>query len=96
GHAGRDHWLGHHGLRAHGQPDLHPDQDGRRLGLSNYMDTGQKPATPSLLDMLGPWPWYLLAGELIAVLLVLLLYLPFALADRRARRAGSTTTPPEA
>jgi uncharacterized membrane protein YwaF len=60
------------------------------------MDTGQKPATPSLLDMLGPWPWYLLAGELIAVLLVLLLYLPFALADRRARRAGSTTTPPEA
>jgi hypothetical integral membrane protein (TIGR02206 family) len=54
---------------------------------SNYMFTLRKPATASLFDSMGPWPWYLLSAELLAVILFSLLYLPFALADRRQANA---------
>ncbi|MDJ0814159.1 MAG: TIGR02206 family membrane protein [Woeseiaceae bacterium] len=53
---------------------------------SNYMFTLEKPHTASLFDVMGPWPWYLLAAEVLAVILFALLYLPFALSDRRLRR----------
>lgn len=44
---------------------------------SNYFYTCQKPSAGSLLNFLGPWPWYLLSGQLIGVFLFVLLYLPF-------------------
>ena len=50
---------------------------------SNYLYTHTKLPTPSLLDYLGPHPWYLLAMEAIGLAFMLLLYLPFALRDRR-------------
>ena len=34
---------------------------------------------PSLLDFLGPWPWYLLSLELIALVSFFLLDLPWRL-----------------
>ena len=52
---------------------------------SNYLFIAHKPETASLMDVLPPWPWYILFIEAIALVLCLLLYLPYALHDRRAR-----------
>lgn len=49
---------------------------------SNYMYTMRKPVTASALDLMGPWPWYLLVAEFYALGLFILLYLPFARSDR--------------
>ena len=50
---------------------------------SNYLYTHAKLPTPSLLDYLGPHPWYLLSMEAIGLAFMLLLYLPFEIQDRR-------------
>lgn len=44
---------------------------------SNYAYTMQKPPGDSMLNLMGPWPWYILAGELVMVLLFLILMIPF-------------------
>ena len=51
----------------------------------NYMFLARKPETASLLDVLGPYPWYLLSLEVVAFVLFLLLYLPIAISNRRHR-----------
>ena len=53
---------------------------------TNYLYIAHKPFTPSLLDWLGPWPWYLLSLQLMVVLVMGLCYLPFLVLDWRARR----------
>lgn len=58
---------------------------------SNYLFIAHKPETASLIDVLGPWPWYLLALEGIGLVLFTMLYVPFAIRDfisTRQRIAG--------
>jgi hypothetical integral membrane protein (TIGR02206 family) len=57
----------------------------RAIG-SNYLFIAHKPLTPTLIDALPAWPWYILYLELIGVLVILLLYLPFAIKDWRTKR----------
>ena len=48
---------------------------------SNYLMINGKPELPSLLDLLPPWPIYILYMEAIGVVIFLLLYSPFAIKD---------------
>jgi uncharacterized membrane protein YwaF len=50
---------------------------------SNYGYLCRRPARPSPLDFLGPWPWYVVVGELLALVGFCLLYLPWKLAARK-------------
>lgn len=53
---------------------------------ANYMFLARKPATPSVLDWLGPYPWYILSLEVVAIFLFFLLCVPFYLKSALDRR----------
>ncbi len=44
---------------------------------TNFGFISHPPSNPSLIDCLGPWPWYLLSMQGIAIIFFLLLVLPF-------------------
>ncbi|HET9952821.1 MAG TPA: TIGR02206 family membrane protein [Candidatus Eisenbacteria bacterium] len=49
----------------------------------NFLYLRAKPSQPSILDVMGPWPWYILTADVLAMVLFWLLMLPF-----RRRHAG--------
>jgi len=57
-----------------------------RLG-TNYGFLRSKPDHLTLLDYMSPWPWYLPELLVAGVLFMLFWYLPFTIADLRARHA---------
>lgn len=56
---------------------------------SNYLYVNAKPATASIVDLLPPWPTYILYLEVVALTLFFLLYLPFAIRRGRSAEAAS-------
>jgi hypothetical integral membrane protein (TIGR02206 family) len=44
---------------------------------TNYMYMRNLPSGETVLDLMGPWPWYLAGADAIGVVLFCLLWLPF-------------------
>jgi len=57
---------------------------------ADYMYLRAKSPSPTLLDVLGPWPWYLLSATVIGIVLLAVLDAPFRISRGSARTAPLT------
>lgn len=62
-----------------------------RLIGSNYLFIAQKPPSPTLMDALSPWPWYIPQLELVGFAVFFILYIPFLLKDQFAKSSQAKT-----
>jgi uncharacterized membrane protein YwaF len=49
----------------------------------NYLYLRQVPAQGSLLNVMGPWPWYIVVGAALAPIVLTILDAPFRFSCRR-------------
>jgi hypothetical integral membrane protein (TIGR02206 family) len=54
---------------------------------ANYMFLCFKPEISSIMDFLGPWPWYIISLEAAAIIIFYILYIPF-IHGRKIHKAG--------
>jgi len=57
----------------------------------NYLFLCSKPPTPSLLDVMGPWPWYLISLEIAGAAIFFILYSPFLIKDIVSKTGTANT-----
>jgi hypothetical integral membrane protein (TIGR02206 family) len=62
----------------------------------DYMYLRRPPGVNNLLDLLGPWPWYIVAGAVVALVLFLILDAPFRISALVRARSRTAPYPPPA
>ncbi len=66
------------------------------LTNGNYMYLRHTPGVQSVLNLMGPWPWYIVGGAVLSLVLFLILDAPFRISALARARSKPAPYPPPA